>query len=325
MWVESELREAHREPLAAHVIVLGNEKGGSGKSTTAMHIAVALLKAGQRVATIDLDSRQRTLTHYIDRRRAWAKKLRLPLELPQHFSVARAEGARLDDNETAEFNRFAEAITAVEHRQDFLVIDTPGADTYLARLAHSMADTLITPLNDSFLDFDVLASVDAETCEILGTSHYAELVRESRRQRRIVDGRTTDWVVVRNRLSTIGSRNRKLVGEGLTGLAGRLGFRFVDGFAERMVYREFFPRGLTALDELDAAALGAPPCLSHVTARMEVHALLTSLMLPINERGRTRAAARAEWRSSAVIPLDIDDVFVDEGDPQPAPTTPGPI
>ena len=44
---------------SAHVVVLGNEKGGSGKSTTAFHIAVALLKAGQRVATIDLDCRQK--------------------------------------------------------------------------------------------------------------------------------------------------------------------------------------------------------------------------------------------------------------------------
>lgn len=317
MWVESELREARREPLSAHVIVLGNEKGGSGKSTTAMHLAIALLKAGQRVATIDLDSRQRTLTHYVDRRRAWAKKLRLPLELPQHYSVARAEGVRVDDNEQAEFTRFADAIVAVEHSQDFLVIDTPGADTYLARLAHSMADTLITPLNDSFLDFDVLASVDAETCEIIGTSHYAELVREARRHRRVVDGRMTDWVVVRNRLSAIGSRNRKLVGDGLAELGRRLGFRFVDGFAERLVYREFFPRGLTALDDLDEAALGVQPCLSHVTARMEVQALLASLMLPINERGRTHAAARAEWHLSALAPLDIDDVFADDGDPLP--------
>lgn len=319
MWVESELREARREPFSAHVIVLGNEKGGSGKSTTAMHLTIALLKAGQRVATIDLDSRQRTLTHYIDRRRAWAKKLRLPLELPQHFCVARADGVRVDDNEQAEFTRFANAITAVEHRQDFLVVDTPGADTYLARLAHSMADTLITPLNDSFLDFDVLASIDAETWEILGTSHYAELVREARRQRRIVDGRMTDWIVVRNRLSTAGSRNRELVGEGLTELGGRLGFRFVDGLSERMVYRELFPRGLTALDEVVEGALGVPPCLSHVTARMEVQALLASLMLPINERGRTHAAARAEWRSNAVAPLDIDDMFADESDPVPVP------
>jgi chromosome partitioning protein len=321
MWVDAESRENRRETHSAHVIVLGNEKGGSGKSTTAMHLAIALLKAGQRVATIDLDSRQRTLTHYIDRRRAWAKKLGLLLELPLHFCVTRGEGARVDENELAEFARFADAIAEVEHRHDFLVIDTPGADTYLTRLAHSMADTLITPLNDSFLDFDVLAIVDSETFEPTGSSHYAELVREARRQRRIVDGRMTDWVVVRNRLSTPGSHNRKLVDDGLNDLAARLGFRFIDGFAELMVYRELFPRGLTALDEIDNFALGAQPCLSHMTARMEVQNLLAGLMLPLNERGRKRAAARAEWFLSAGVPLELDDVLADDGNSSPSPTS----
>ncbi len=322
MWVDAEDREARPVPRSAHVIVLGNEKGGSGKSTTAMHLAVALLKAGQRVATIDLDSRQCTLTHYVDRRRAWARKIGIALELPAHFCVALGEATRIDENESVEFARFAEAITEVEHHHDFLVIDTPGTNNYLARLAHSMADTLITPLNDSFLDFDVLATVDSETFELTGSSHYAELVREARRHRRIIDGRLTDWVVVRNRLSGHGSRNRKLVGDGLDELSGRLGFRFIDGFAERMVYREFFPRGLTALDDLDQSALGAPPCLSHLTARMEVQNLLAGLMLPINEQGRKRAAARAEWFMSASKPLDLDDVLADHRDPTVQPASP---
>src|SRR5215467_955216 len=113
---------------SAHVIVLGNEKGGSGKSTTAMHIAVALLKAGQRVATIDLDSRQRTLTKYVENRRSWARRARIELELPTHYHVRRGEGAHVDENESTEFAGFAEAITAAEHRHDFVVIDTPATD-----------------------------------------------------------------------------------------------------------------------------------------------------------------------------------------------------
>ena len=174
---------------SAHVVVLGNEKGGSGKSTTALHIAVALLKAGQRVATIDLDSRQKSFTHYLDNRRAWAERARVDLEMPTHFCVARAEGASLDANEAQEFASFSQAISAIEHSHDVVVIDTPGADTYLMRLAHSMADTLVTPLNDSFVDFDVLGQIDAATFSVVGESHYAEMVREARRQRRLVDGR----------------------------------------------------------------------------------------------------------------------------------------
>src|SRR5687768_12660290 len=143
-----------RKPSSAHVIVLGNEKGGSGKSTTAMHVAVALMNVGQRVATIDLDSRQRSFTRYIENRRAWAKHTRIDLKVPTHFCVARGSAIRLDENEAVEFAGFSEAVAGVEHSHDFVVVDTPGTDSYLTRLAHSMADTLITPLNDSFVDFD---------------------------------------------------------------------------------------------------------------------------------------------------------------------------
>ena len=65
------------------VIVVGNEKGGSGKSTVAMHIAVGLMKSHQRVATIDLDSRQKTFTHYIENRHAWAQHVSCDLEISQ--------------------------------------------------------------------------------------------------------------------------------------------------------------------------------------------------------------------------------------------------
>ena len=163
------------------------------------------------------------------------------------------------DNENSEFQQFMDAVSAVEHTFDFIVIDTPGTDSYLMRLAHSMADTLVTPINDSFLDFDVLGTVDPQTYAVTGESHYSEMVRDTRRKRRQLDGASTDWIVVRNRLSMIGSRNKQLVADGLNELSFRLGFRSVDGFAERVVYREFFPRGLTALDDIDEATLGTRP------------------------------------------------------------------
>jgi chromosome partitioning protein len=310
-------QQAHH---CAHVVVLGNEKGGSGKSTTALHIAVALLKAGQRVATIDLDSRQKTFTHYIENRRAWAtrpgiqlelwaERAGTQLELPTHYCVERAESSSIEANETTEVANFSAAVSAIERSYDFLVIDTPGSDTFLMRLAHSMADTLITPINDSFLDLEVLAALDPVNFAVTGESHHAKMVREARRQRRLTDGRITDWVVVRNRLSRLSSRNKRLVGEGLTELAKRIGFRWVDGFAERLVYREFFPRGLTALDDLDKATLGTRPSKSHVAARGEVVALLNLLRLPLSSIGKRRAAARAEWYSVMDQPLQFHDVI----------------
>ena len=303
------VQSIQEQPQSAHVVVLGNEKGGSGKSTTALHIAVALLKAGQRVATIDLDSRQQSFTHYIENRRAWAERARIKLELPTHFCVARADGNSVEANEAQEFANFSAAIGKIEHSHDVVVVDTPGNDTYLMRLAHSMADTLVTPLNDSFVDFDVLATLDPTNFTVTGESHYAEMVREARRQRRLVDGRLTDWIVVRNRLAALGSRNKKLVGEGIVELAKRMGFRSVDGFAERVVYREFFPRGLTALDDLDEATLGTRPSMSHLTAREEVIQLLNQLRLPMSENGKRRAAARAEWYSVMDQPLQVHDVI----------------
>jgi chromosome partitioning protein len=299
------------KPFSAHVIVFGNEKGGSGKSTTAMHVAVALLQAGQRVATIDLDSRQKSFTHYIENRRNWAERAKINLQMPAHYCVARGAGVRLDEIEAQEFAAFAEAVGAVENSHDFVVIDTPGSDSYLMRLAHSMADTLVTPLNDSFVDFDVLGAIDPTTFALTGVSHYAEMVREARRQRRLVDGGLTDWVVVRNRLSTLGSRNKRLVGEGVEELAKQLGFRPADGIAERMVYREFFPRGLTALDEVAEDTPGIRSNTSYVTARDEVKSLVDALRLPIDERGKRRAAARAEWFAAADKPLETHDLLAD--------------
>jgi chromosome partitioning protein len=301
-----------RKSASAHVVVLGNEKGGSGKSTTAMHVAVALMNVGQRVATIDLDSRQKSFTHYIEHRRGWAKHAGIELKLPVHFCVARGATLKLDENEAIEFAGFAEAVGAVEQSHDFVVVDTPGTDSYLTRLAHSMADTLITPLNDSFVDFDVIGTVDPTSYTVTGESHYAAMVRDARRQRRMIDGTRMDWVVVRNRLSLLGSRNKRLVGQGLSELATRLGFRCADGLAERVIYREFFPRGLTALDHLDEATLGTRPSLSHVTARAEVMSLIEALRLPLDARGQRRAAARAEWFAALEKPLETHDVISDQ-------------
>jgi chromosome partitioning protein len=296
-------------PRSAHMIVLANEKGGSGKTTTAMHVIIALLKAGQKVATIDVDSRQRSLTHYIVNRRLWGKKSGVALELSDHHAIDRAAGRSIEENDTAEFAAFATAVNAVEHTHDFVVVDTPAADSYLMRLAHAMADTLITPLNDSFVDFDVLARVDPESFEVTGTSHYSEVVREARRQRRIVEARETDWIVMKNRVGQFPTRNSRNLADGLAELARRMGFRLADGFSERVVYRELFLRGLTVLDSLDEATLGQKPNVSHHAARQEVRQLIDVLRLPIDERGIRRAAARAEWVAGNGQPLDDAEFF----------------
>jgi chromosome partitioning protein len=285
-------RDAAGSARSAHIIVLANEKGGSGKTTTAMHVIASLLKAGQKVASIDVDSRQKSLTHYIENRRIWAKKTGVSLELPHHITIDRANGPTIDENEATEFASFAEAVNRVEPTHDF-------------------ADTLITPLNDSFVDFDVLASIDPESFEVTAISHYSDVVREARRQRRIVEQGDSDWIVMRNRVGQFETRNGRNVADGLLDLSRRLNFRLADGFSERVIYRELFPRGLTVLDNLDETTLGTRPSLSHLAARQEVRGLIESLRLPIDERGRRRAAAREEWYRTAGRPLDGAEIVVD--------------
>jgi len=293
---------------AAHVIVLGNEKGGSGKSTIAMHVAIALMKAGQRVATVDLDWRQKSLTRYIDIRRDWGRHANLDLEIPTHSIIARAAAASVADNEAIEAAAFADAISAIEQSHDFVVIDTPGTDIHLARIAHSLADTLITPLNDSFVDFDVLATLDPIDLAVSGEGPYARMVREARRHRRSIDFMRLDWVVVRNRMSLSETCKDDFIGRGLDRLTARLGFRSVEGFAERPVYRRLFPRGLTALDEVDANLADARATPGG--AREEVARLIGALRLPLDPAGLRRAQARQEWFAAQASPLEMHE-FLD--------------
>jgi chromosome partitioning protein len=271
---------------SAHVVVFGNEKGGSGKSTTAMHVVVALLKAGHTVASIDTDSRQRSLTRYLENRAAWARTTGMTLEQPAHHVVKLGAGEVVREIEAREFTAYADIIDRVDKTFDFVVVDTPATDSYLMRLSHAMADTLVTPVNDSFVDLDVLGRVDPRQLTVSGFSHYADLVRSARAERLRVDGVSPNWVVVRNRISSLPSRNQLRVIDALRVLSVRLGFRIADGISERNVFRELFPLGLTALDRLDRSTLGGQPTMSHLAARQEVRDLVVSLDLPASEPAR---------------------------------------
>ncbi len=309
--VESLFQPARPGRKNAHVIVCGNEKGGSGKTTTTMHLAVALLKRGFRVATIDLDVRQRSLTRYIENRAVWSDDNGLRLEMPDHFRFDAAEFDSALEAQMKDFSSFVKAVARIEATHDFLLIDTPGHDNYLMQLAHSMADTLITPMNDSFVDFDVLARVDARSNEVTEVSQYAEMVRKARRKRRDTDDGLLDWIVVRNRLSSLSSHNEQSVFGCINDLSLQLGFRIANGISERVVFRQYFPRGLTALDEDVLNGPGERENPSHVAARKEICNLLGALRLPIDDHARQRAVAREMWIAKSAKPLEMPDIFAD--------------
>jgi chromosome partitioning protein len=271
--------EAKQPERGAHVIVFGNEKGGSGKTTTAMHVAIALLKLGQKVSVLDLDGRQRTFGRYLENRIAFVERT------GQQLPMARIEVVEpAADDEAA---RFARALATARAHSDFIVIDTPGAETGLSRLGHAAADTLVTPMNDSFLDFDLLAKYDPANLNIIGPSLYSEFVWECRKRRLMARQRAIDWVVMRNRVSAIEARNKRRISGAVEDLAERIGFRLAPGFAERVIFRELFPLGLTLFD-LPLPGVDVPLSMSHVAARQEIRELLTTLQLP----GLERVAAR---------------------------------
>ncbi|MFN3276709.1 MAG: division plane positioning ATPase MipZ [Paracoccus sp. (in: a-proteobacteria)] len=249
----------------AHIIVVGNEKGGSGKSTTSMHVATALARMGHRVGALDLDVRQRSFARYLENRAAFSAREGLDLPMPVIGTL------------DAGPDPLSPALEALERECDFILLDCPGSHTKLSQMAHSLADVLLTPLNDSFVDFDLLARLSPEG-EVLGPSIYSEMVWNARQMRAQAGAGAIDWLVLRNRLGTQQMHNKRKVGGALATLSRRIGFRVAPGFSERVVFRELFPRGLTLLDLRDIGVESLS--MSHIAARQELRDLIGELRLP---------------------------------------------
>ena len=261
------------------VIVIGNEKGGAGKSTLAIHIVTGLLHAGRKVAIIDLDLRQRSMERFFSNRAAWtaANGHDLPLPIVPDMGDGKAL-AKADEAE--QLAKFEAAYAEAQAVADVILIDTPGGDTALSRAAHGRADQIVTPMNDSFVDFDLLGEVDPVTLELKKPSIYSESVWEARKHRAITEGRqvTIDWIVVTNRLAVAEARNRRRLEERMMKLAKRVGFRVGPGLRDRVIYRELFPFGLTVAD-LSNDIRPVSVSLAHVAARQEMRNLMQAMGL----------------------------------------------
>ncbi len=253
---------------APHFIVFANEKGGTGKSTTAVHSAVALAAQGRKVAALDLDTRQRTLGRYLDNRAATIKRQGVELPMPAYDTFDPAKGETIE----AALERIGEGV-------EFVVVDTPGRDDPHARTAMVHADTLVTPINDSFVDLDLIGEVDAETYRVRRPSFYAEMVWNSRTQRAKTHGQSVDWVLLRNRMQHVEARNMRRVGDALTELSRRVGFRVIPGLHERVIYRELFPKGITLLD-LHQIGQAGQVGIAHIAARQELREMIAGFALP---------------------------------------------
>lgn len=257
------------------IIVVGNEKGGTGKSTLAMHLIVWFLRQKKLVASIDLDGRQGTLTHYIQNRAAYAAVRHVDLGLPEHLCVSVRESPTAAERAEDE-QAFTAQLDRLQSENDVVVIDTAGADSHLFRLAHAAADILITPLNDSLIDLDVLAKIEPEKLTVKSPGHYAQTVWQARQKRAAQRKPQTRWFVLRNRVMHVSTRNEKLIWKLLEALGKRINFTPLAGLGERIVFRELFLKGLTLLD-VGAGKAGGVMSMTHVAARQELRSILQAI------------------------------------------------
>lgn len=243
-----------------------------------MHVATALARMGHRVSALDLDLRQKTLGRYVLNRQTFMESKAISLPSPHYYDLPDIAPETLAPGENAYDRRLSMAVSAMEAESDFILIDCPGAHTRLAQVAHSMADTLITPLNDSFVDFDLLAHIDTDGENITGPSVYSEMVWNARQLRAQAGLKPIDWVVLRNRVGAQAMVNKEKMERAIAKLAKRIGFRTAPGFNERVIFRELFPRGLTLLDLRDTGVKSMN--ISNVAARQELRDLIRALELP---------------------------------------------
>lgn len=269
---------AAKGPGMAHIIVVGNEKGGAGKSTVSMHVSTALARMGHKVGCLDLDLRQKSFTRYFENRVKHNSTGGLGLATPEMHALPEIPQEALQAGENVYDHRLSAAVAALEPDCDFIVIDCPGSHTRLSQVAHSLADTLVTPLNDSFVDFDLLAHTDQTGMEVIGPSVYSEMVWNARQLRAQAGLNSIDWVVLRNRVGTQRMVNKEKMEHVLKLLAKRIGFRIAPGFSERVIFRELFPRGLTLLDLKDVGVKQLN--ISNIAARQELRDLMKALKLP---------------------------------------------
>lgn len=260
-----------------YIFVVGNEKGGAGKTTCSMHLIIGLLEKGYKIVSIDADSRQHSLTRYINNRKEYNKKNpNNAVAMPLHYHLQESLNRNFDDKEVEEKKHFEQIFTQALNHGDYIVIDTPGSYTHFSRLAHSYADTVITPINDSFLDLDVIAKIEGDNIESLKPSIYSQMLWEQKMERASRDQGSIDWIIVRNRLSNLDAHNKRNVCDAIEKLSKRISFRVAPGFSERVIFRELFPHGLT-LHDLTKANYSKSLSISHVAARQELRSFLECL------------------------------------------------
>lgn len=262
----------------SHIIVIGNEKGGSGKTTTAMHLTISLLNLHFRCATIDLDYRQQSFTHYIQNRKESCKKYGIELKIPNHHTLLPYNNDSKAECVLKDEQNIKEMVNACSAENDFIIIDTPGNDTNLSRAAHKIANTVITPINDSFVDLDLIGNLKSDDLSTKRPGIYSAMFWDAKMQRIKESREEINWFVVRNRLSTLDAINKRRMSDALLKLSKKFGFKIVPGFCDRVIFKELFLDGFTLHDAGKVDKVRITP--SMMSARLELTQFINSLAIP---------------------------------------------
>ncbi len=251
----------------AHIIVVSNEKGGTGKSTISMHLAIKLLQEGFSVLAVDMDGRQGTLSRYIHNRNQFAQANDFRICTPEILTIAPVDDYAQISNHIKDSQN---AINQLKTKFDAIIIDTAGNKNYLFDVAHQFANTLITPMSDSLIDLNVLSQIDSQNNNQVG--HYAQYVWEVKKTLAQQNKTMLNWIVVGNKVSAFNSRNKNQVFEKLNSISKLCGFRVAKSIKDRVIYKELFMQGLTVLD-LNSKELKHKLTLSHIAAKQEIRDL----------------------------------------------------
>lgn len=250
----------------AHIIVIGNEKGGTGKSTIAMHLSTKLLMENYKVAVLDLDGRQGSLSRYVENRKNFCDSHHIDLPQPLLYRVSPTS----DPNQISDsLQELDNTIRKLSSDFDAIIIDTPGHKNYLFEAAHMYADTLISPITDSLIDLSAIAEIDSADGQLKCPGPYAEFVWETKKQLASKGKNYLNWIICGNKTTSLKSRNKAFVFEVLTKLGKLYGFRFCEGLKDRVIYKELFLDGLTVLD-MQHEQLRRKMNMSHLAAKIEI-------------------------------------------------------
>ena len=251
-------------------------RGGAGKTTIAVHLTMSLLYLGFKVITIDTDVRQASLTQYLGNRKKTTNLDKLKVPHPTHYRVAASQKQIINEIKNDECDQITDILSKEDKLTDFIIIDTPGSYNHLSVLAHSFADIVITPINDSFFDVHVLAEVESKNFDIVKPGIYTQMMWEQKINKAKREGKSINWIIMRNRLHSLDSNNKKNIEKVIAKLSQRVGCKIASGFGERVIFRELFLKGLTLLD-LKNKAIAANLTISHLAARHELLNLLKSI------------------------------------------------